>query len=274
MLKRMSQISSYPVLVDERNRRLVVNGYPRDTKPAFLSSELIALAVERNLEKIWLWALPSHVPEFLGCGFRMEGSLFKDNYEEFAISLAYYVSAARGYSQRLESEDDIITAVRTEPIRRLSPLPSGMVLKILKKSHAVPISQVLSGVFETYPSPVEDHEYIESLIRKENVFAGAFFEDKLVAVAAAYPDNTLNRCEMTDCATLKEFRGYSLCERLLNKLEREVEKRGGYSLFTLARAQSFGMNRVFHKLGYRFQGRLINNCNIAGSFEDMNLWVK
>ncbi|WP_407314212.1 hypothetical protein [Desulfosporosinus sp. SB140] len=27
-------------------------------------------------------------------------------------------------------------------------------------------------------------------------------------------------------------------------------------------------------LGYQFRGRLIKNCHIAGSFQDMNLWMK
>lgn len=79
---------------------------------------------------------------------------------------------------------------------------------------------------------------------------------------------------MTDCATIEEYRGHSLSERLLGILEHEVLKHGSFILYTLARAQSYGMNRVFYKLGYRYQGRLINNCHIACSFEDMNLWVR
>ncbi|AET70034.1 putative beta-lysine N-acetyltransferase [Desulfosporosinus orientis DSM 765] len=274
MLNTMGLCSLKSVIVDERNKRLVVNGYPEETNPAFFSRELIDFAVARKLEKIWLWAIPADVPEFLGCGFRTEGSLFRDKYDEFAISLAYYVSFSRGNSDKLESENDIINTVRTEPIRRMPSLPQGMELKLLNESFAPEISKLLTQVFKTYPSPVEDDQYVQSLIKNGNIFAGAFFEERLVAVAAAYPDDTLKRCEMTDCATLKEYRGYSLSQRLLDILEQEIQKYGSYILFTLARAQSYGMNRVFHKLGYRFQGRLIKNCDIAGSFEDMNLWVK
>jgi hypothetical protein len=42
----------------------------------------------------------------------------------------------------------------------------------------------------------------------------------------------------------------------------------------MARARSFGMNMVFYQLGYEFNGRLVNNCDIHGGYEDMNIWVK
>jgi hypothetical protein len=42
----------------------------------------------------------------------------------------------------------------------------------------------------------------------------------------------------------------------------------------IARAPSFGMNITFARMGYSFAGRLINNTNIGGQFEDMNVWHK
>lgn len=275
MLNMISHVSfSSSISVDEKNRRLVVKGYPKGTKLSLFAEQLIDLAVEKKLEKIWVWAMPADVPEFLRSGFCVEGNLFSGNYEEFVVSLAYYVSEARGYSEKLESENIITHSVRNEPINPWQSLPQEMELKLLNESFAEQISQLLAKVFTSYPSPVEDPHYIRSLVRQGNIFAGAFSKGKLIGVAAAYPDRILNRCEMTDCATIEEYRGHSLCERLLMLLEREVQKHGSFSLFTLARAQSYGMNRVFHKLGYSYQGRLINNCDIAGAFEDMNLWVR
>lgn len=275
MLTPRSSVSlSNTLVVDERNKRLVVNGYAKDIKPALFSKQLIDLATEKKLEKIWLWALPTDISEFLRCDFRIEGNLFRGNYEEFAVSLAYYVREVRGYSDKLQAENEILQSVRAKPVIPLQRLPLGMELKLLDGSFAPQISQLLSQVFTSYPSSVEKPEYIYSLIQSGNIFAGAFVQEKLIAVAAAYPDPIFNRCEMTDCATLADFRGHCLSERLLSILEHEVQKNSLLCLYTLARAQSFSMNRVFHKLGYTYKGRLINNCHIAGSFEDMNVWVK
>jgi len=275
MLNTMSPLPiSSPIMVDERNRRLVVNGYPQGTKPSLFGRKLIDLAGKKKLEKIWLWALPTDVPEFSRGGFLTEGILSEDNHNEFSVSLAYYVSEARGHSDKLQSENEIIHSLRTEPINPMRDLPHEIELKFLNESFAQQISQLLTQVFTSYPSPVEDPQYIRVLIQQGNIFAGAFAQEKLIGVAAAYPDRSLNRCEMTDCATLEEYRGHSLSERLLWMLEQEIQKHGQFNLFTLARAQSYGMNRVFQKLGYSYQGRLINNCDIAGSFENMNLWDK
>ncbi|KJR47946.1 Beta-lysine acetyltransferase [Desulfosporosinus sp. I2] len=275
MLNTTGPVSfSSTITVDDKNKRLVVNGYTQGTKPALFGKHVIYLALKKKLEKIWLWALPSDVPEFLRCGFRTEGNLFRNNYEEFAVSLAYYVSGARGHSDKLQSENEIIYSVRTEPINQLQRLPLEIELKLLDESFSQQIAQLLPQVFTSYPTPVEDPQYIRSLLRQGNVFAGAFSQGKLIGVAAAYPDPILNRCEMTDCAIIEEYQGHSLSERLLRILECEVQKQGSFNLYSLARAQSYGMNRVFHKLGYRYQGRLINNCHIAGSYEDMNLWVR
>lgn len=275
MLDRMSPVSfAGHITVDERNKRLIVDGYARETNPYLLGRQLIDLAVEQKLEKIWLWALPEDVPEFLRGGFSTEGNIFRGSFEEFTVSLAYFVSAERGHSLKLSIENDIIRSVRMESIKQSHSLPLGMEMKLLNESFTWQISHVLSEVFTSYPTPVDDPQYIASLMQKGNIFAGTFFQQKLIGVAAAYPDPVFKRCEMTDCAIIKEYRGQSLSEQLLIILEHEVCKRGSFNLYTLARAQSFGMNRVFHKLGYQYQGRLINNCHIGGSFEDMNLWVK
>ncbi|KUO77936.1 MAG: acetyltransferase [Desulfosporosinus sp. BRH_c37] len=275
MLNTISPVNlSSPSMLDKRNQRLVVNGYAQGTKPYLFGRHLINLAVKNKLEKIWLWALPADVPEFLRCDFRPEGNLFRGNYQEFVVSLAYYVSGARGHSNMLELEKDIIHTVRTEPINQSQCLPCSIELKLLGESFAQQISKLLTQIFASYPSPVENPQYIRALIQDGNIFAGAFLQEKLVGVAAAYPEPILQRCEMTDCATLEEYRGHSLSERLLKILEQEVQKHYSFTIYTLARAQSYGMNRVFHKLGYSYQGCLINNCHIAGSFEDMNLWVR
>lgn len=274
MLNTMSPVTISGPIVEEGNKRLVVNGYAHGTKPSLFIRQLIEEAIEKKLEKIWLWALPADVSEFLSGGFRMEGSLFRGIYQEFAISLAYYVSEARSHSDKIEAENDIIHSVRTKPIKQSQVLPPGIELKLLDETFAPQISQLLTKVFASYPTPVENPHYVRSLIHQGNIFAGAFSHGRLIGVAAAYPDLILKRCEMTDCATLEEYRGHSLSERLLLIVEHEVQKRGSFKLYTLARAQSYGMNRVFHKLGYIYQGQLINNCHIAGSFQDMNLWSR
>ena len=117
-------------------------------------------------------------------------------------------------------------------------------------------------------------DYINKLLESGCLFGGVFHRERLISIASAYPEKDLCRCELTDCATLPDYRGLSLTERILMLLEKEIKDKGPLTLYSLARARSYGMNRVFHKLDYKYQGRLINNCCLSGGFEDMNLWVK
>jgi putative beta-lysine N-acetyltransferase len=87
-------------------------------------------------------------------------------------------------------------------------------------------------------------------------------------------DKENRNAEMTDFATLPEHLGNGLAVHLLNFMEPEMQKRGIATLYTIARAISPGMNITFAKCGYIFGGTLINNTQISGSIESMNLWYK
>jgi putative beta-lysine N-acetyltransferase len=266
------EIDSY-TLLDRRNKRLVVNGYMPGTEPQKLAESLRTAAQENNLGKIWLWAKPADVPDFLNRGFQLEGHLFRGRSTEFAVSLAYFQQRERGQSEKISMEDEILKHVSSIPrVSRISS-PLEVTLGILNQMYAEQVSQLLTRVFSSYPTPVENPHYIRSLMQNGCIFAGAHYQGKLISIAAAYPEPASGRCELTDCATLEQYRGYSLTEKLLEILEKEVDRLGSYVFYTLARAQSAAMNRVFYKSGYRFRGRLINNCHISGSFQDMNLWL-
>jgi putative beta-lysine N-acetyltransferase len=79
---------------------------------------------------------------------------------------------------------------------------------------------------------------------------------------------------MTDFATLPDQRGLGLAQHLLAALERDMGHEEIPNLYTIARARSAGMNRVFYNHGYHWTGTLVNNCHIAGRFEDMHVWCK
>jgi putative beta-lysine N-acetyltransferase len=161
------------------------------------------------------------------------------------------------------------------PPKPLHDLSEEFDIRLLGEDDCDKISTLLSTIFVTYPTPMENPDYVRNLMKNDCFIAGIFYQDRLVSISSAYPEKDWNRCELTDCATVKEFRGMSLTERVIRFLEKVLEKqKASYTLYSLARARCFGINRTFHKLGYQYRGRLVNNCNIHGGFEDINLWVK
>jgi len=57
-------------------------------------------------------------------------------------------------------------------------------------------------------------------------------------------------------------------------MEKYMTRSGFCLLYTIARAASFGMNTTFARANYQYGGTLINNTQISGSIESMNIWYK
>jgi N-acetylglutamate synthase-like GNAT family acetyltransferase len=94
------------------------------------------------------------------------------------------------------------------------------------------------------------------------------------AMAEVYRDLAGQNAEMTDFATLPDYRGQGLATFLLAEMEADMNTRGIRTAYTIARAYSYGMNITFARNGYTFSGTLTNNTNIFGGLESMNVWYK
>ena len=129
-------------------------------------------------------------------------------------------------------------------------------------------------VFETYPFPIHEKEYVLKTMDNDVVYFGVWHQKRLVALSSCEIDCNQSNAEMTDFATLPEYRGQNMALRLLVEMEEELERRKIYMAYTIARANSFGMNITFAKADYTFAGTLINNTNISGGVESMNVWYK
>lgn len=129
-------------------------------------------------------------------------------------------------------------------------------------------------IFETYPFPIHEEEYILETMNSNVIYFTIWNMNELVAVASSEMDEAMINVEMTDFGTLPEYRGRGFGTYLLGKMDDEMRKRGMKIAYTIARSMSYGMNITFAKLGYNFAGILPNNTNISGGLESMNVWFK
>ena len=140
--------------------------------------------------------------------------------------------------------------------------------------HANELAGIYSQVFESYPFPIHDPEFIRQSMKNNVIFFGIRNNGKLVAAASAEMDKSWGCAEMTDFATLPEHQGTGAASTLLARMETIMHARGIHTVYTIARAESFGMNIVFAKRQYMFCGTLYNNTQIGGRLESMNVWHK
>lgn len=95
-----------------------------------------------------------------------------------------------------------------------------------------------------------------------------------MAVASTEMHPEEGNVEMTDFATDIRHAGLNLAGNLLDWMESEMKDEGMKVAYTIARALSYPINITFARAGYTIGGTLLNNTNICGSFESMNVWFK
>jgi len=266
------------ILVSPFNRRITV--YEFDLKNECGAAEMIRALVEKagahNLDKIWLKSGARWKQAFLGAGMKLEASIpgyYKGG--EPALILAIYLSAGRqtpSNSRGAGQAKELISRFKTGS--EIRALPTGITLKWGQPEHCLALARLYGRVFSTYPFPVSDPDYLKLTMDKGTCYIMAWHHEELIAAASAEVNRTHQNAEMTDFATISSWRGYGLASCLLTKMEARLESEGYRCLYTIARSSSTGMNKVFAGAGYSFSGVLINNCNIGGGFEDMNVWSK
>lgn len=136
------------------------------------------------------------------------------------------------------------------------------------------LAGIYRRVFESYAFPIHRPEYLKDIMKKNAFYFCSILNHEVSAVAAMEIDSENANCEMTDFATLPEYRGRGLARRLLSRLDDEARGRSVKTAYTIARADSTGMNRVFQAGGYRYAGRLIKNTQIGGRIRSMVVWYK
>ena len=263
------------VVVSQLNRRLQVTGYQGPDLTA-LAGALAARAREFGFGKVWLKARRADRAALEAGGFDHEATICGYFSGQDAEVMALFVTEERRRRPALDDQVRILGRVTERPPDPSLPaLPAGYHSASAVERDADDLAGLYRTVFASYPFPIADPDYLRATLASHvhyRILRDA--AGRLVAAASAETAPTLGSAEMTDFATLPDQRGLGLAQHLLAGLEETMSGAGIGNLYTIARARSTGMNRVFYNRGYLLTGTLVNNCHIAGRFEDMHVWSR
>lgn len=218
----------------------------------------------------------SNLKIFTEAGFCIEGKIAGFFKGKDAYCLSYFIDSKRKIAANSVEEDMLINQclkIHGKYIARGSnTLPYR--IRTATQRDIGEIVALFSTVFSTYPTPVYDEDYLSQTMNGKILYKVAELEGKIIGIASADMDIENLNAEMTDCATYSEYRGKGVLSNIINELELELKNRNFITLYSLSRAINIGVNMVLCKHEYKYAGRLINNCNICGAFEDMNIWTK
>ncbi len=266
---------SAQVYLSPLNQRIQVLSYEaEDTRR--MVSEFVDRAHGVGFGKIFLKAPSSDKLRFEKAGMSAEATIEGYFDGKPAVVMSLFLNEERRRRPYAEDQETILEKIRERPAGPSVPaLPDGYEMYPGSLSDAEDVARLYREVFASYPFPITDAAYISSTM-KSNVLYRIVRNAKGVLVGAASAETSpeLHNAEMTDFATLPDQRGLGLAQHILAALEDDMTERKILNLFTIARARSAGMNRVFYNRGYEWTGTLVNNCHISGQFEDMHVWCK
>lgn len=275
MNNAVSKIGKSIIQHDKDNNRIYLMKMNKDDRYNIVNI-LRKLAVENGYTKI-IAKIPFSLKSlFLKQGYSVEAIVpkFYGGSEDGVFAVKYF-----SIDRQVEKNKKTIRNILNESVKKNDKKRSIILLKGLnyrkaEEKDSETIAEFYKKIFETYPFPVYDPKYILKTMRDNIVYFTIWNYDRLVAISSSEIDVDNLNVEMTDFGTLPEYRRKGLAVYLLEKMEEEMISRGIKIAYSIARAVSYGMNTTFSKKEYTFAGTLINNTNISGKIESMNVWYK
>lgn len=277
MYDKIEKIGQSTIQHGKSNDRIYLLKLNKSDYPAIIA-ELETIAAFNHYTKIFAKIPEWAIEEFQAKGYIKEAyipNFFHGQQDVFFYS--HFIDHSRSFlsaDKRKEIDKNIrLAKSKREKFRNVS-FKSEFIYRILDENDAYQLTEVYKTVFDSYPFPIFEADYLKETMADHIKYFGAFEGDKLIAASSAEMDKSGENAEMTDFATLPDYRGHSLSFILLREMEAEMRKHQIKTVYTIARSHSPGMNITFSKSGYLFAGTLINNTNIAGKIESMNVWYK
>ncbi|MFO7653051.1 MAG: putative beta-lysine N-acetyltransferase [Candidatus Krumholzibacteriia bacterium] len=239
--------------------------------------QLDELRRENDYAKVFA-KVPAPLAEpFQQAGYRREAMVpgfF--NGEDDGLFLARFHDDERRVDPRADEARAVLRLADDKHVASPEPLtaPGDFVLGEADPEDAEAMASVFREIFPSYPFPIHDPDFLRANMAEDVRYFVARRDGRVVACSSAELDPAARNAEMTDFATLHEARGQGLALHLLDLMEREIPENGIVTAYTIARALSPGMNITFARHGYAYGGTLVNNTNISGHIESMNVWYK
>ena len=265
-------IKDVKVYLDHINKRMKILNYQSISDN--IIKEIVDFSMAEGFGKIISNCRIKLLKQFRSCGFIIEGIINGFFQGEDAYCIAYFLDPKRQVESKREEEDAILYHCFNDPERNLKQENHTFSVRHADVNDIPQMIKLFSAVFETYPSPVFSMEYLEKVMNRHVIFKVAEENGRIISIASAEMDKINLNAEITDCATYPEYRGRGILKNLIHCLENELKEKGFHTAYSLSRAINPGINKALSRLGYKYSGRLINNCHICGGYEDMNIWVK
>ncbi len=242
--------------------------------PSRLISKLDQMAIQHRYGKIFAKIPSTYWQDFFSAGYIKEAEI-----PGFFNGKTDCFFASKFFKNRQETDENfskLYSLASTDTTQPVSCCCKKDIynIEVCTSAEAPELSLLYRQVFPSYPFPISEPSYLSQIMKENVTYYCIRMDGCVIAAAAIESDRHGQYAEMTDFATLPEWRGKGLAQSLLRHMGAAVHGSHIKTVYTIARASSYGMNSVFGKCGYAFAGLLINNTQISGSIQSMSVWYR
>jgi len=241
-----------------------------------LLDKIEQLATEHGYGKIFAKVPVRWMTAFAEAGYSSEALVpFFFGGREDCHFMAKYFKKERAIELEQQRIAEVIALSRVEGADPRQPPDDNYEIRRCRPEDCSEMARLYDETFESYPFPIHDPDYLNRTMNEDVDYFGVWDRNgRLVALASAEKDPEAGNVEMTDFVTAPSHRRQGMARELLAVMEEEMRERGVAVAYTIARAKSVGINKTFANAGYIYGGTLINNTQICGRLESMNVWHK
>ncbi len=254
------------------DRIYLMKYHPEDTE--LLIKHIIGLRSTHGYTKIVLKIPYSCQPFFSRCHLTLEACIpnFYPEHDD-AIFVSRFFDPGR---RRDAASDTIHTILQVCKDKKhgSSYVSEQMLVRPANPSDVHLMAALYHRNFSTYPFPIHDPDYLLISMNQGISFFVGEIEGEIVALGSCEPDSYASAVEMSDLVVDPSNRGFGLSKTILLYMENQMKENKIKTSYTICRAESAPVNLLFSGSGYTYGGTLIQNTNICGKIESMNIWYK
>ncbi|UOQ49052.1 putative beta-lysine N-acetyltransferase [Gracilibacillus caseinilyticus] len=261
--------------IEPVNQRVKVYDLPKSQYVDYLIEYLIKKGLENRCDKLIFFAKREQTTLMEDRFFEFEGIIKGFFNGKDAYIYALFLDDNQSVKEEAGLEKNIIEATtRASVLTEKNICQEEYKIRWAKPIDRFKMAKLYGEVFESYPTPMNDPDFILQMMKNDVYFSVAEHRGDIVSACSGDVMPAFNAAEFTDCATLEEHREKGLLLHQAIKIINLLKEKKIKTVFSYSRSVSIGMNLINAKLGFTYGGRMMRNSNIAGRLENMNIWFR
>lgn len=254
------------------NRIYLMKYHPSDTEQ--IIKHIIGLRTTYGYTKIIL-KIPKSCVKYFSCFHTTQEACIPDFYPDHddALFISHFYDPGRCEDGASNTIDNILLMCK-EKKQNKPCLSEKIIVRPAKPSDIYQMATLYRNVFATYPFPIHDPEYLMKSMNSGISFVIGEVGGEIVALGSSEVDSYARAVEMSDLVVDPRTQGLGLSKYILHYMENQMREKEVKTSYTICRAESTQVNLLFAGAGYEYGGTLIQNTNICGKIESMNIWYK